>query len=127
MSGAIIAIHAAAAAKARTSVLDAFRVRGATAPERSLGLAELGLDAGNAALIEMVKSGVVRGVDSRGRATVIGDEMARPETFYLDEPTVIAHRDRSTTTPNQMAILLAIAVALSLLLAALTIMIRSRG
>jgi hypothetical protein len=42
--GAMIAVHAAhAAAQAQARVLDAFRVRNATAPERALPLAELGL------------------------------------------------------------------------------------
>jgi hypothetical protein len=127
MTGAMIAIHAAAAAKARTNVLDTFRVRGATAADRSLRLEQLGLRPEDPALLEMLKSGVVRGVDARGRDTIIGDEMSRPETFYLDEPTLIAQRDRGATTPNQRAILVVVMVSLLVILWMLTTLIQSRG
>ena len=47
--GAMVAIHAAtaaaAAAKARTQVLDTFRIQDATAPERARTLAEIRLAA----------------------------------------------------------------------------------
>ena len=65
--GAMIAIHAAAAAaKARSDVLDAFRVRGATAPDRARPLYDLGLALDNAALREFFAAGILRGVDARG-------------------------------------------------------------
>ena len=93
--GAMIAIHAAAAAaRARTHALDAFRVRGATAPERARPLVDLGLTADDRALRGLLAEGVVRAVDARGRATVIGDDFARVAGYYLDEAAFVAQRDR---------------------------------
>ena len=123
----MVAIHAAttaaAAAKARTQALDAFRLRGATAPERACPLPELGLAADNDALNELIQKGVIRGVDSRNRLTVLGDSVDRVAGYYLDEGAYIAHRDgKDKTTRKEAAwvvliLLLAVAgVALVLLL-----------
>ena len=110
--GAMIAVHAAhAAAQAQAKVLDAFRVRSATAPERALPLAELGLSSADRTLGAFVASGVVRAVDSRGRPAVIGHESVRPAGFYLDEGAYVAQRDRKTRT-SQRVVLVTLAVLL---------------
>ena len=107
---AMIAVHAAnAAAQAQAKVLDAFRVRSATAPERALPLAELGLSSADRTLGALIASGVVRAVDSRGRPAVIGHESARPAGFYLDEGAYISQRDRRTQTSRRV-VLVALAV-----------------
>jgi hypothetical protein len=91
--GVMIAIHAAAAQKAKCDALDAFRIHGATAPERARPLRELGFSGGNTAVAELIASGVIRGVDSRGRLTVLGDTIDRVDGYYLDEVAFIANRD----------------------------------
>lgn len=114
MAGAMIAIHAAAAAKRRTNVLDAFRVHGATAPDRARPLSELGISSEEPALAEMMSTGVIRAVDGRGRPAVLGDPMSRVEGFYLDEATFVASRDGRTMSRSDIRAILVI-VALVLL------------
>ena len=116
--GTMVAIHAATAAaaaeKARTRVLDCFRTNDATAPDRARTLRELGLAARDTPVGELISAGVVRGVDSRGRLTVIGDSIDRVVGYYLDEPAYIAHRDRKAsvdTRKSVVAVLAAILVA----------------
>ncbi len=95
--GAWVAIHAAttaaAAQKAKTRVLDCFRSHDATAPDRARALPELGLAEDDKAVSELLSAGVVRGVDSRGRPTVIGDSIDRVSGYYLDEVAFITLRD----------------------------------
>ena len=126
--GAMVAIHGAARAaaerKAMARVLDAFRVRGATAPERARPLAELGLSDGDRVLGQLVRAGVVRGVDARGRVTVLGDDLARPVAHYLDEPAFVAHRDAKTSADSRTAVLIVVAFLLLLLGVALVRMTR---
>jgi hypothetical protein len=108
---AIIAAHAAkAATTARTRILDAFRLRDATAPERALPLAELGLAVDDRYLAEYIRSGVIRGVDSRDRPAVIGYEHVRIGGYFLDERACIAERDRhaGAGTSRQRRIALAL-------------------
>jgi hypothetical protein len=109
-NAALIGAHAArVAAKERERVVDAFRLRGATAPERAVRLNELGLASDRKALVSFIAAGVVRGVDSRGRPTVIGHEDSQAETYYLDEGAYIAARDRrSGSKAEAVAIVLAI-------------------
>ena len=68
--GSMVAIHtattAAAAAKARTKVLDTFRTHDATAPTRARTLADIGLSADDA-VGKLIEAGVIRPVDSRHR------------------------------------------------------------
>ena len=98
----MIAIHAAAAAqKAKTDALDAFRIHGATAPERARPLHDLGLGGDSTAVAELIAAGVVRGVDSRGRLTVLGDIVDRVEGYYLDEVAFIANRDGADGAPTR--------------------------
>ncbi len=121
--GVMVAIHAAAAAqKAKTAALDAFRVHGATAPERARSLRDLGLDLGNDAVAKLIETGVIRGVDSRGRLTVLGDSIDRVEGYYLDEAAFIANRDGTDGTRSRkqawliaIAILVAVAVAMGVM------------
>ena len=112
--GAMIAVHAAAAAaRAHTKVLDAFRVNGATAPERARPLAELGLSDSDRSLGKCIATGVVRGVDARGRPTVLGYETAHVAGYYLDEAAYVARRDRR---PSRRKRLVLVAIAVSLML-----------
>ena len=113
----MIAINAAAsAAKARTRVIDAFRLRGATAPERARPLAELGLASDDRALGAYIASGVIRGVDPRGRPAVIGYEHSRIEGYYLDEGAYMAERDRGGGGLRRSRVLLVIVGILLVLL-----------
>jgi hypothetical protein len=121
--GVMVAIHAAAAAqKAKTDALDAFRVHGATAAERARPLRDLGLTLETDAVAKLIESGVVRGVDSRGRLTVLGDSIDRVEGYYLDEVAFIANRDGTDRRTNSSAVkwvicslaVVAIAAALAL-------------
>ena len=116
-NAALMAAHVArVAAKAREKVLDAFRLRGATAPERAVRLTELGLASDDEALTAFIASGVVRGVDSRGRPAVIGYEDSRAETYYLDEGAWIAARDRRTSSESRAVAIVLLVVGLILLL-----------
>ena len=115
MNGAMIAVHAAnaAAAKSREKVLDAFRMQGATAPERARSLAELGVANDDKAFGKFVAAGVIRGVDSRGRPTVIGDAVNRTVAYYLDEPAFVAQRDQKTGGSQRRALLIMLIVLLA--------------
>lgn len=115
--GVMIAIHAAAAAqKAKTEALDAFRIHGATAPERSRPLRDLGLTMESTAVGKLIASGVVRGVDSRGRLAVLGDTIDRVEGYYLDEAAFIANRDGThrSSTQKQVRWVIAALVAMAI-------------
>ena len=79
--GAMLAVHSAAATEAKKKLVDAFRIRGATAPERALPLPELELTSDDRGLGDLISSGVIRGVDPRGRPTVIGYEEARVAAY----------------------------------------------
>ena len=127
MSGAIMAIHAAQAQKRRTAVLDAFRLRDATAQDRARSLAELGLAADDSALTELLEKGVVRALDSRGRPAVLGDAMARIESFYLDEAAFVADREASGfSRSDRIAVVVIVAIALAFVGSALFVKL-SRG
>ena len=127
---AVIMAHAAkAAATARTRILDAFRLRDATAPERALPLAELGLAVDDKYLAEFIRSGVIRGVDSRDRPTVIGYEHVRIGGYFLDERVYIAERDRHDRggTGRQRRVVLAIMFWLIVVLIPLLFLVINRG
>ena len=117
--GTWVAIHAAttaaAAAKAKTHVLDCFRSNDATAPDRARALREIGLADDDRAVGELIAAGVVRGADSRGRLTVLGDSIDRVVGYYLDEPAYITHRDQKATTDTRKS---ALAIVVVMLLAA---------
>ena len=112
----MIAIHAATAAaaaeKAKTRVLDCFRTHDTTAPDRARTLRDLGLADDDSAIGELIAAGVIRGVDSRGRLTVLGDSIDRVAGYYLDEPAYISHRDRKTKADTRMSVLAIVAVML---------------
>ncbi len=129
MNAALIAANAAsaAAAKSRQNVLDAFRTHGATAPERARPLAELGIADGDKAFGAFVAAGVIRGVDSRGRDTVLGDAVSRTVAFYLDEPAYVAQRDRKMGGKQRKAELVALVIALALALVLLGMLIADRS
>jgi hypothetical protein len=122
-AGAMIAIHAAAAAaKARTEVLDAFRRNGATAPERARSLYDLGLASDNHALRGFFEAGVLRGVDSRGREVLVGQESVSGDRYYLDEAAFIAQRDGGSFSTGQRRLLL-ISLGVGLLVIGLLILL----
>lgn len=127
--GAMIAIHAAAAAaKARAEVLDAFRLKGATAPERALALYDLGLALDNTALREFFASGVLRGVDARGRAVMAGEMSGAGDRFYLDEAACIAQRDGAgAASRRQQLVLVAVSLVVLLLGGLMTYVIRRQN
>lgn len=129
MNGALIAAHAAnaAAAKSREKVLDAFRMQGATAPERARPLAELGLPNDEKAFGTFIAAGVIRGVDSRGRPTVIGDAVNRTVAYYLDEPAFVAQRDQKTGGPQRRVILIVVLVFFALNAVMLGVVLALRG
>lgn len=129
--GAMVAIHAAtaaaAAAKAKTDVLDAFRVRDATAADRARTLADVGLSIDNKAVQELISAGVIRGVDSRGRLTVLGDSIDRVVGYYLDEPAYITHRDGGTKSSKYQALVIVCSMVFLALVAILVaVVLRSR-
>jgi hypothetical protein len=94
--GAMVAIHAATAVMhARTKVLDAFRVHGATAPERATSLDRLGVSSDDSGLAHFLQVGVIRAVDTRGRSMASGDTF-HVAGYYLDETAYIADRDGMT-------------------------------
>jgi hypothetical protein len=109
--GANVAIMAAAAssARARQRVLDAFRVAGATAPDRARPLAELGLTL-DPTLEACVHAGVVR----RGK---------RDGELWLDESAYIARRDGGEKKAVKVVVI-AMLAGLGLLLLALLLVSR---
>ena len=119
--GVMIAITAAAAAhKAKTQTIDAFRLQGATAPERARPLPDLGLSLTNDALAKLIEAGIIRGVDSRGRLTILGDSIDRVEGYYLDETAFIADRDGTNYTKSELR---AVWIGIGLVMAAVGLMI----
>lgn len=127
MNAALIAASAsAAAAKARQNVLDSFRLRGATAPDRARTLRELSLDRDMPALDALMKQGIVRGIDHRGRPAVHGEANGRYDGYFLDESAFVAHRDAGASGSQKQAVvllvvfaaLLLVGVALAILLSA---------
>ena len=123
--GTMVAIHAAtaaaAAAKARTKVLDTFRTHDATAPTRARTLAEIGLAADDA-VGKLIEAGVIRPVDSRGRLTLLGDSIDRVAGYYLDEAAYIANRDGAERASSRKAALIVCAVLVVVAGAALVIL-----
>ena len=113
--GAMIAIRAAGIETARTKLVDMFRLRGATAPDRALSLDQLGLSPSDETLTAMIGSGVIRGVDARGRPAVIGYEENRVAAYYLDESAYIAERDRRKRSETR-ALLVVFALVLAVIL-----------
>jgi hypothetical protein len=117
VSAAMIAVHAAVAANAaRAKIADAFRLKDATAPERAVPLDQLGVTIDEKVLGEFIDSGVIRGVDSRGRLTVIGDELRSPKAYYFDEVTFLASRDNKKQSAQvRRSLLIGLAIAFGLL------------
>ena len=130
--GAMVAIHAAtiaaAAAKARTKALDAFRVHDVTHPDRARTRAEIGLSGDDHAVRGLISAGVLRGVDTRGRLTVLGDSVDRVAGYYLDEPAYIAHRDGKgeKTSRKQVVLIVCILMLAAIGVAALGVLLASR-
>jgi hypothetical protein len=100
-AGAVVAAAANAKRKARARILDAFRLAGATAPERARSLAEIGLTQ-DREMEELMGAGVI----SSG---------AQRATWYLNEAAFIALRD---ARPQQI-----VRVLLALVLAVLVILV----
>lgn len=78
-TGAMIAAAAAAKRRRTNAILDAFRLAGATVPERAASTEGMGLSSSRE-LDDLVTSGVI----------VAG---SRPGTWHLSEAAYVAHRD----------------------------------
>lgn len=96
----MIAVHAAQQQEAERSALDAFRLAGATAPERAQPLERLNLVHGDA-ITRLEERGLLR---TAGR-----------HRYYLDEAAVIARRTGTSTSTAAWIIggLLVLAVLLA--------------
>ena len=90
--GAVVAIAAAAHARRIREVTDAFRLAGATAPERARPLDALGAMSASA-VDELARAGVL--VPGPGH-----------DTWYLSEAAVIARRDRAVPRRLLVALML---------------------
>lgn len=88
------------------------RTHDATAPDRARTLFEIGLDPTDSAVGKLIEAGVIRGVDSRGRLTVLGDSIDRVAGYYLDEPGYIADRDGKNETTSRKQVLLIVCILL---------------
>lgn len=109
--GAVIAAAAAARAKRLQRILDAFRLAGATAPDRAHSMDALSVER-DSHVEELVRYGVL----------VAGP---RSDTWYLDEAGYIAHRSARQRT-SRMAVLTAVA-ALIVLLGIIAIVLQQRN
>jgi hypothetical protein len=99
--GAVVAAAAAAHAKRVQTILDAFRVAGATAPERAQPLEQLGLER-NTELEELIRHQVLVAA-------------SRADEWYLSESAYIARRDSATQSARRiLAFVLALALALAI-------------
>ena len=122
--GTMAAIHlAAASTKARTKLIDAFRLAGATAAERARPIAALGLEVDDRSFAELVRKGVLRGVDRRGRPVTVGDEYNPAESYWLDEAALIADRDGTSGRGSKQAAMLVLAIFL--LIAGVALVLRT--
>ncbi len=95
-AGAIVAAIAAAHAQRVQEITDAFRVAGATAPDRAQSLAALGVQH-TAESEELARAGVL----VPGRAS---------GTWYLDEAAVVARRQAGTRTPRWVLVVMLVLV-----------------
>jgi hypothetical protein len=124
-AGAMVAVHAAMAAQARSDVLDAFRVHGATAAVRAKSLVELGITEQASAIELLMHEGCVRSVDHHGRPMVPGDAPADAVRYFLDEAALLAVRDAGTK--QKTSVVLSIGFALLLLAGGAVMLLRSTG
>lgn len=114
MAAAVAALAAQQHALAVQEVTDAFRVSGATAPERARTLAELRV-AHTSTAESLVKAGLLR-------------PGAAPDTWYLDEAAVVAQRQARARRGRSRPVAIAIGALAGLLVALLlTMWIYSRG
>lgn len=123
---AITAAQTAARERAKTRTIDAFRTNDATATDRARPLAELGLSIDDDAVRKLVTDGVIRGVDNRGRLTVLGDSVHRVAGYYLDEPAYIAHRDKSSKA-SAVAVAIAVIAAMIVIVGAIALVVATRA
>jgi hypothetical protein len=78
--GAVVAIAAAARARRIQEIVDAFRLAGATTPDRATSCAAVGVDTSQSELKELVRDGVLTQIGGSNR-------------LYLDESAYIVRRD----------------------------------
>jgi hypothetical protein len=95
--GAAVAVIAAAHAQRIQAVTDAFRVAGATAPERARPLAALGITH-ESAVAELARAGVLL----RGPGH---------DTWYLSEAAVVARRNARRNVPRAVLVVLIVLLA----------------
>lgn len=93
--GAVVAIIAAEHARRMQEVTDAFRVAGATAPERARSLEELNLAHVASGAEALARDGVL--LPGRGH-----------DTWYLSEAAVVARRRARARMPRPAVLLLAV-------------------
>jgi hypothetical protein len=101
MGASVAAAAAAVKRRQRERILDGFRLRDATAPDRALSLTALGFDDGGE-LEELMRAGVI----------CSGSQQS---TWYLNEAAFIALRD---SRPRQI-----LRVVLAMVIAALAILV----
>ena len=110
--GALVAIMAAAHAQRVQAVTDAFRLAGATAPERARTLAALGI-AQSSEVAELARVGVL--VPGPGR-----------DSWYLSEAAVVARR-RAGTRLGSRSLVLIILLLVVVGAVAVGVLLRNRG
>ena len=94
--GAVVAIMVAAHQEKLRKVVDAFRLAGATAPERARPLPQLGL-ARDAALDELAQAGVLAYVK-------------RDDAWWLNEAAYVARRDARPAKGKLLALIVLLAL-----------------
>lgn len=109
-TAAMMAAIAAAHAQRVQEITDAFRIAGATAPDRARSLAALGVQH-TAEAEELAQAGVL----VSGRAS---------GTWYLDEAAIVARRDAGTKTPRWLLVVIIILAAVGV--AAVGMLLASR-
>jgi hypothetical protein len=100
--GAVIAAAAAARRRRIQAIVDAFRLAGATAPDRARTFEELGVNVGDRVTRDLIQDGVLLPVGLEG-------------SWYLSEAGYIAHRKavaRNIRTAVIIVLLLAILIVL---------------
>lgn len=104
-TGAVIAAAAAAKRRQTNAILDAFRLAGATAPERAASTESLGLS-GSRELDDLVTNGVIVASSQTG-------------TWYMSEAAYVEHRDARPA--RALRVLALVVLALTILGVALLI------
>jgi hypothetical protein len=103
--GAVVAAAAAARARRLQSILDSFRLAGATSPERARTLDQLGVGR-DGQLEDLIEASVIVAAPSGGG-------------WYLSESAYVARRDSATGRLRRRLVFVAILAVLAAVLAVL--------